>query len=97
MLWETFTSGKIWGQNNAFLWGPDYSIFHDRMSGMRASYDGSPGFQDDGGQKTDIAQALKTNGIKNVIVYRIATDYCVQTTAVDAADAGFKVVVVEGL
>ena len=42
-------------------------------------------------------QILKRNGIQKVIVYGIATDYCVKATAVDAANAGYKVIVVEGL
>ena len=40
---------------------------------------------------------LKKNGIKKLIIYGIATDYCVKATAVDAADAGYKVTVIEGL
>jgi len=41
---------------------------------------------------------LKKNNIKEVIVYGIATDYCVKATAIDAAaNAGYKVIVVEGL
>jgi nicotinamidase/pyrazinamidase len=67
------------------------------QKGRDTRYDSYSGFQDDGGQKTEMAQILKRNGIKNVIVYGIATDYCVQATAVDAADAGFNVFVVEGL
>ncbi len=32
-----------------------------------------------------------------VIVYGIATDYCVKATAIDAANAGYRVTVIEGL
>ena len=32
-----------------------------------------------------------------MVVYGIATDYCVKATAIDAADAGYKVIVVEDL
>ena len=65
--------------------------------GKDKRYDSYSGFQDDGGNKTDMDQILKKNGIKALIVYGIATDYCVKATAIDAADAGYKVTVVEGL
>jgi nicotinamidase/pyrazinamidase len=42
-------------------------------------------------------QTLQKNGIKELIVYGIATDYCVKATAIDAAAAGYKVTVIEGL
>ncbi len=65
--------------------------------GKNPKYDSYSGFQDDGGDKTEMDQILKRNGIQKVIVYGIATDYCVKATAVDAANAGYKVIVVEGL
>jgi nicotinamidase/pyrazinamidase len=60
-------------------------------------YDSYSGFKDDGGAKTEMSQILKRNNVTDLIVYGIATDYCVKATAIDAADAGFKVTVVEGL
>jgi nicotinamidase/pyrazinamidase len=42
-------------------------------------------------------QILQKNGIKELIVYGIATDYCVKATAIDAVAAGYKVTVIEGL
>ena len=65
--------------------------------GKNPKYDSYSGFQDDGGEKTEMNQILKRNGIQKVIVYGIATDYCVKATAVDAANAGYKVIVVEEL
>ena len=67
------------------------------QKGKDKRYDSYSGFQDDGGNKTEMDQILKKNGIKALIVYGIATDYCVKATAIDAADAGYKVTVVEGL
>lgn len=67
------------------------------QKGKDKRYDSYSGFQDDGGNKTDMDRILKKNGIKALIVYGIATDYCVKATAIDAADAGYKVTVVEGL
>jgi nicotinamidase/pyrazinamidase len=65
--------------------------------GQDKKFDSYSGFKDDGGAKTGMDKILKKNGIKELIVYGIATDYCVKATAIDAADAGYKVVVVEGL
>ncbi len=65
--------------------------------GMDPKYDSYSGFQDDGGKKTNLAQLLKKNKIKKVIVYGIATDYCVKATAIDAIAAGFKVIFIKNL
>jgi len=67
------------------------------QKGKDKRYDSYSGFQDDGGAKTEMSVIMQENGIKELIVYGIATDYCVKATAIDAADAGYKVTVVEGL
>ena len=67
------------------------------QKGKDKRYDSYSGFQDDGGAKTGMNKILKENGIKELIVYGIATDYCVKATAIDAVDAGYSVTVVEGL
>ncbi|MDJ0984560.1 MAG: bifunctional nicotinamidase/pyrazinamidase [Desulfobacterales bacterium] len=65
--------------------------------GKDKRYDSYSGFKDDGGAETEMDQILKQNGIQELIIYGIATDYCVKLTALDAVDAGYKVTVVEGL
>jgi len=65
--------------------------------GMDAKFDSYSGFADDGGRKTDLDRVLKQDGIKNLVIYGLATDYCVKATAVDAADAGYNVTVIDGL
>ncbi len=65
--------------------------------GQDPRYDSYSGFQDDGGTRTEMDRILKRNGIKRVVVYGIATDYCVKATAMDAAAAGYEVIVVESL
>jgi len=65
--------------------------------GKDSRYDSYSGFQDDGGDKTEMGKILKRNGIDRVVVYGIATDYCVRATALDAAAAGYKVAVIEEL
>jgi nicotinamidase/pyrazinamidase len=65
--------------------------------GKDTRFDSYSGFQDDGGAITEMAKILKRNGIQKVVVYGLATDYCVKATAIDAKKAGFKVIVVEDL
>ena len=59
--------------------------------GMDPSYDSYSGFADDGGRPTELKDLLQKDGIKKVIVYGLATDYCVKATALDAIAAGFEV------
>jgi nicotinamidase/pyrazinamidase len=65
--------------------------------GKDRRFDSYSGFQDDGGANTELDSLLKTQGIKEVIVYGIATDYCVKATAMDAVAAGYKVSVIQDL
>jgi nicotinamidase/pyrazinamidase len=65
--------------------------------GMDPKYDSYSGFKDDGGRKTEMDSLLKKNKINKVVVYGIATDYCVRATALDALAAGYKVILVKNL
>lgn len=65
--------------------------------GKDERFDSYSGFQDDGGARTEMDAILKQNGIQKVIVYGLATDYCVKATAMDAHKAGYEVVVVQDL
>ena len=82
-------NAKVLLDNNLFL-----AIV---KKGKDKAFDSYSGFQDDGGAKTEMNQVLQKNGIKELIVYGIATDYCVKATAMDAVAAGYKVTVIEGL
>ena len=76
----------------------DNNIFQAIVKkGQDPKFDSYSGFQDDGGAKTEMDALLKAAGIKKLVVYGLATDYCVLATAVDAAANGYKVVVIEGL
>ena len=59
--------------------------------GMNPRFDSYSGFADDGGHRTEMDALLRKNGIENLIIYGLATDYCVKATALDALDAGYKV------
>jgi len=65
--------------------------------GMDSKFDSYSGFADDGGRLTEMDNILKKDGIKNLIIYGLATDYCVKATAMDAVAAGYKVTVIKGL
>lgn len=65
--------------------------------GQDPRYDSYSGFNDDGGQKTAMLEILKRNNIEKLIIYGIATDYCVKATAIDAVKEGFKVAVIKEL
>ncbi|RPJ05010.1 MAG: isochorismatase family protein [Deltaproteobacteria bacterium] len=60
-------------------------------------YEGYSGFQDDGGKKTGLDLLLRKDGIHKVVVYGIATDYCVRATALDAVDLGYRVFLIKSL
>lgn len=47
-----------------------------------------------GFENTDLARILKINGVTDVNICGLATDYCVKATALDAVKAGFKVRVI---
>lgn len=65
--------------------------------GMDPRYDSYSGFQDDGGKKTALDPLLKKAGIRKLVVYGIATDYCVRATALDAVAAGYQVIMIRNL
>jgi nicotinamidase/pyrazinamidase len=65
--------------------------------GMNPKFDSYSGFADDGGHKTEMDSMLKRDRIRNLIIYGLATDYCVKATAIDAVEAGYRVTVIEGL
>ena len=60
-------------------------------------YECYSGFQDDGGQKTDLDKLLKKDKIKKLVIYGIATDYCVRATVLDGVAAGYKVIMIKNL
>lgn len=65
--------------------------------GMDPQYDSYSGFQDDGGKKTEMDKLLKKDQIKKLVVYGIATDYCVRATVLDGVAAGYKVIMIKNL
>jgi nicotinamidase/pyrazinamidase len=76
----------------------DWKLFKAVVKkGTDPEYDSYSGFRDDGGKKTEMDRLLKKDGIRKLIVYGIATDYCVRATALDGAAAGYQVVLIKTL
>jgi nicotinamidase/pyrazinamidase len=66
-------------------------------TGANPKFDSYSGFIDDGGNKTDLDRLLRRDGIKKLIVYGLATDYCVKHTVLDALEFGYQVELREDL
>ncbi len=54
-------------------------------------------FQDREGAKTEMDTILSINGVEEVIIYGIATEYCVRATALDLLAANYRTTVIESL
>jgi len=65
--------------------------------GMDPAFDSYSGFFDDGKKETGLTDILKGAGIKTLIVYGLATDYCVRATVMDAKKLGFGVTLIKNL
>ncbi|MBI5818169.1 MAG: bifunctional nicotinamidase/pyrazinamidase [Verrucomicrobia bacterium] len=64
--------------------------------GTDAGIDSYSGFFDNGHRKsTGLGEWLKAQGVAEVFVCGLATDYCVKFTALDAAEMGFKTHLIE--
>ncbi|NUQ66076.1 MAG: bifunctional nicotinamidase/pyrazinamidase [Pirellulales bacterium] len=61
------------------------------QKGTDRTIDSYSGFFDNGRRKsTGLGEYLKRQGVRDVYVCGLATDYCVKFTALDAADLGFR-------
>jgi nicotinamidase/pyrazinamidase len=67
------------------------------QKGQNPDFDSYSGFRDDGGADTGLHDILRGARIEGLIIYGIATDYCVKATALDAVLYGYEVTVVTGL
>jgi nicotinamidase/pyrazinamidase len=67
------------------------------QKGMDKKYDSYSGFFDDSGTATGLDERLKSYRVNTLIIYGLATDYCVKATAMDAVKSGYKVILIENL
>ena len=70
---------------------PEKLARHAVPKGMNRKFDSYSGFADDGGQKTGLEDLLQKQGVTKVIIYGLATDYCLKFTVLHALEAGFEV------
>ena len=88
--------------------GSNGAEFHDKLDtrsadliirkGFRREIDSySAFFENDHTTPTGLEGYLRTRGVDTVVLVGLATDYCVNFSAVDAAKLGFKVTVIESL
>jgi nicotinamidase/pyrazinamidase len=66
-------------------------------TGDRSEFESYSGFRDDGGRESGLKQLLQDVGAKELIVYGLATDYCVRATVLHALEEGFGVTLLAGL
>jgi nicotinamidase/pyrazinamidase len=67
------------------------------QKGTDPEYDSYSAFYDDCNKSTGLNELLQKNHIKTIVIYGLATDYCVRATAIDGIRAGYKVIVVKNL
>ncbi len=61
------------------------------QKGTDPDHDSYSAFKDDGGRKTGIDDILRRDGISELIVYGLATDFCIRYTVNHALEAGYRV------
>ncbi len=88
----------IQGSEGAKFFLPENLIDFSFPKGTREKFDSYSGIQDDGGIKTELHSYLKTSEqITSLIVYGLATDYCVYATVMDAVDMGLDIILINNL
>ncbi len=76
----------------------DNNLFLELIKkGQDRRYDSYSAFRDDGGANTELDGILHARGVTHLVVYGIATDYCVKYSVMDALSLGYSVIVVEDL
>lgn len=87
----------VQGSPGARLLIPEDSFLRIVEKGTDPKYDSYSGFEDEGGNKTNLDQALKEIGAQRLIIFGLATDYCVLATIRDARKRNYEVIFVEDL
>ena len=88
----------IQGSEGAKFFLPPNLIDFSFPKGTHRNFDSYSGIKDDGGVKTGLHSYLKSHEkITSLIVYGLATDYCVYATVMDAVDMGFDIILINNL
>ena len=76
----------------------DNNLFFEIVKkGQNPLFDSYSAFRDDGGAVTELHSILQAEGITHLVIYGIATDYCVYASVMGALERGYSVTVVEDL
>jgi nicotinamidase/pyrazinamidase len=70
---------------------PEHALTAIIMKGSCPEFDSYSGFQDDGGRWTDMKEKLELLGVQELVIYGLATDYCVRATAIQAIELNYRV------
>lgn len=65
--------------------------------GTQKKYESYSAFKDESETPTGLLRFLQDNNVERLIIYGLATDYCVRATALDAVDYGYQVIVIKNL
>ncbi len=66
-------------------------------TGDRSEFESYSGFRDDGGRDTGLKGHLEQIGAKDLIIFGLATDYCVKATVLHAIEEGYTVTLLASL
>ncbi len=83
----------VQGTDGARILLPEELITEVVVKGADGRFDSYSGFRDDGGRETNLQAVLDSLGAQELIVFGLATDYCVRCTVLDALNRGFRVLV----
>jgi len=70
---------------------PKDLVSHVIDKGTNPLWDSYSAFQDDGGNDTGLQRVLKDFRARDLVIYGLATDYCVKMTALHALERGYNV------
>jgi nicotinamidase/pyrazinamidase len=88
----------VQGSEGANFFLPENLIDQFFVKGTRPEFDSYSGIKDDGDFETELSAYLDHNTqVKTLIIYGLATDYCVQATVMDAVAKGLNVVLIKNL
>lgn len=88
----------VQGSEGANFFLRDNLIDQVFVKGTHPQFDSYSGIKDDGNLETELSRYLNDNKqIKTLIIYGLATDYCVLATVMDCIDKGLNVVLIKNL
>ncbi len=87
----------VQGTHGADILLPEPLIDHVITTANRPEFESYSAFRDDGGKETGLKSLLDDMGANHLIVYGLATDYCVKETVIHALEQNYGVTLVMSL